>query len=101
MHYNPNFTPTLQVEFAVQLSDATARLKLEESLANVGGIEKVQVHPDSETVVIKSSLPISLLQEKIESAGQRAVIKGYGGTEKGNVTADSVLRVRVNEEDAH
>lgn len=58
--------------------------KIKSSLTNVAGIDDVRVFPESGTVLVKSSLPICILQEKIESTGQRAVIKGYGGTDRGN-----------------
>ena len=74
----------IQIEFAVELPNASSRSKLKESLTKINGIESVQVYPNFDTVVIKSLLPISVLLEKVESAaGQRAVIKGYGGTDEG------------------
>lgn len=54
---------------------------LKNSLSELSGVDNVSVYPESGTLVIKSSLPISVLQEKIEATGQRAVIKGYGGTD--------------------
>jgi hypothetical protein len=66
------------------MPDASFQTKLKEALTNVDGIDSVKLYPNSDTVVIKSSLPISVLHEKIESTGQRAVIKGYGGAEKSN-----------------
>lgn len=74
-----------QVEFAVQIPDSSVAKLLEKSLSGTDGIDSVRIYPKSDTVVIKSSLPISILQEKIESTGQRAVVKGYGGTEQGNL----------------
>ena len=81
----------MQVEFAVNITEAASKLKLKESLEHVEGVESVEVHAGSETVIVKSSLPISLLQEKIESNGQRAVIKGYGGTDSGKLMCGSAL----------
>lgn len=66
------------------MSEPSTLETLKKSLSGTDGIDSVKVYPNSETLVVKSSLPVSILQEKIESIGQKAVIKGYGGTEQGN-----------------
>jgi len=53
--------------------------KIRESLRNVKGIENVDVSLDKETVIVETSLPSAEVQQKIESTGRRAVLKGYGG----------------------
>jgi copper chaperone for superoxide dismutase len=53
--------------------------KIRESLSNVKGIESVDISLDKETVIIETSLPSAEVQQKIESTGRRAVLKGYGG----------------------
>jgi copper chaperone for superoxide dismutase len=53
--------------------------KIRESLSNVKGIESVDISLDKETVIVETSLPSAEVQQKIESTGRRAVLKGYGG----------------------
>ncbi|KAK7580231.1 hypothetical protein V9T40_000860 [Parthenolecanium corni] len=66
------------VEFAIQMHDKVTANVLKNSLSELSGVDNVSIYPESGTLVIKSSLPISVLQEKIEETGQRAVIKGFG-----------------------
>lgn len=75
------------IEFAIRISEPSTLETLKKSLSDVDGIDSVKVYSNSETLVVKSSLPVSILQDKIESIGQRAVIKGYGGPEKGCLQA--------------
>lgn len=49
------------------------------SLSNVEGINNVDISLERGTVVVDTNLPNSLIQEKIESTGKKAVFKGYGG----------------------
>jgi copper chaperone for superoxide dismutase len=53
--------------------------KIRESLSEVKGIESIDISLDKETVIVETSLPSSEVQQKIESTGRRAVLKGYGG----------------------
>jgi len=53
--------------------------KIRESLRNVKGIESVDISLDKETVIVETSLASAEVQQKIESTGRRAVLKGYGG----------------------
>jgi copper chaperone for superoxide dismutase len=53
--------------------------KIRESLSNVKGIENIDISLDNETVIVETSLPSSEVQQKIESTGRLAVLKGYGG----------------------
>jgi copper chaperone for superoxide dismutase len=54
--------------------------EIRESLSNVKGIESVNISLDKETVIVETSLPSAEVQQKIETTGRRAVLKGYGGT---------------------
>ncbi|XP_065209621.1 copper chaperone for superoxide dismutase [Planococcus citri] len=75
------------IEFAVEMSGDEMPEKIKSCLGDTAGVDDIRIFPGTSTVVIKSSLPVSILQEKLESTGQRAVIKGYGGTETGSLQA--------------
>jgi copper chaperone for superoxide dismutase len=68
-----------QIEFAVQMTCQKCVNKIRESLSNVKGIESVDISLDKETVIVETYLPSAEVQQKIESTGRRAVLKGYGG----------------------
>jgi copper chaperone for superoxide dismutase len=53
--------------------------KIRESLSDMKGIESIDISLDNETVIVETSLPSSEVQQKIESTGRRAILKGYGG----------------------
>lgn len=69
-----------QIEFTVQMTCQKCVNKIRESLSNVKGIESVDISLDKETVIVETSLASAEVQQKIESTGRRAVLKGYGGT---------------------
>ncbi|XP_023706522.1 copper chaperone for superoxide dismutase isoform X1 [Cryptotermes secundus] len=78
--YNQPSTMVLaKIEFTVQMTCQKCVNKIRESLSNVKGIESIDISLDNETVIVETSLPSSEVQEKIESTGRRAVLKGYGG----------------------
>lgn len=52
------------------------------TLTGINGIEIVDVSLEKGNVVVETSLPYSVIQEKIEQTGKKAILKGYGGTEK-------------------
>ena len=54
---------------------------VENSLVGLNGVNNVNVSLERGTVIVDTSLPYSLIQEKIENSGRRAVLKGYGGEE--------------------
>ena len=54
---------------------------VENSLVGLNGVNNVNVSLERGTVIVDTSLPYSLIQEKIENSGRRAVLKGYGGKE--------------------
>jgi len=68
-----------QIEFTVQMTCQKCVNKIRESLRNVKGIESVDISLDKETVIVETSLASAEVQQKIESTGRRAVLKGYGG----------------------
>jgi copper chaperone for superoxide dismutase len=68
-----------QIEFTVQMTCQKCVNKIRDSLSNVKGIEGVNISLDKETVIVETSLPSAEVQQKIESTGRRAVLKGYGG----------------------
>lgn len=73
------------MEFAVQMHDKVTAEVLKNSLYELSGVDNVSINPKSGTMIVKSSLPISVIQEKIEATGQRAVIKGYGGLDQSKI----------------
>lgn len=48
------------------------------SLAGVEGVEDVEVSLGNGIVIVKTDLPYSVIQEKIEQSGKKAVLRGYG-----------------------
>lgn len=68
-----------QMEFTVQMTCQTSVNKIRDSLSNMKGIEILDISLDRETVIVETSLPSAEVQQKIESTGRRAVLKGYGG----------------------
>lgn len=48
-------------------------------LSNDKDISKLDVSLDRGTVLVETKLPYTVIQEKIESLGKRAVLKGFGG----------------------
>ena len=73
------FVCFIQIEFTVQMTCQKCVNKIRESLSNVKGIESVDISLDKETVIVETSLPSAEVQQRIESTGRRAVLKGYGG----------------------
>lgn len=52
---------------------------IRESIADLEGIQNIDVSLERGTVVVETNLPYSVVQEKIEKTGRQAVLKGYGG----------------------
>lgn len=48
-------------------------------LTGVNGIENIDISLEKGTVIVETNLPYSIIQEKIEQSGKKAVLKGYGG----------------------
>uniref|UniRef100_A0A069DQU5 Extracellular superoxide dismutase [Cu-Zn] n=1 Tax=Panstrongylus megistus TaxID=65343 RepID=A0A069DQU5_9HEMI len=52
--------------------------KIKSNLKDIEGIDNVEVYFDKGTVLVETSLPSSLIKEKIEKGGNIAVLNGYG-----------------------
>lgn len=85
----------IKVEFAVQINSKSGADVLKSTLKELSGVDNVNLFPESGILVVKSSLPISVLQEKIESVGHKVVIKGYGGIEQGDLYYVSLYHKRI------
>lgn len=67
-----------KVEFAVQMTCQQCVNSIQTVLSGIDGVEKVDVSLENGSVIIQSTLPSSVLHERIESTGRRAVLRGYG-----------------------
>lgn len=52
---------------------------ISKSIADLDGIRNVDISLERGTVTLETSLPYSIVQERIERTGRQAVLKGYGG----------------------
>ncbi|XP_069680746.1 copper chaperone for superoxide dismutase isoform X1 [Periplaneta americana] len=68
-----------KIEFAVQMTCQKCVTNIRDALSGVDGIDSVDISLGNETVIVETTLPSSEIQQKIESTGRRAVLKGYGG----------------------
>lgn len=55
---------------------------ISKSIADLDGIWNVNISLERGTVTLETSLPYSIIQERIERTGRQAVLKGYGGLNK-------------------
>ncbi|XP_043268344.1 copper chaperone for superoxide dismutase isoform X2 [Venturia canescens] len=78
---------TAKIEFAVEMTCEKCVNAIKSSLSGLEGINNIDISLDRGTVVVDSNLPYSVIQEKIEKSGRRAVLKGYGDS----VSAVSML----------
>ncbi|KZC13330.1 Copper chaperone for superoxide dismutase, partial [Dufourea novaeangliae] len=76
-----------QIEFAVNMTCQKCVEAVRNSLAGVNGIENIDISLENGNVVVQTNLPYSVIQEKIEQSGRKAVLKGYGE----NVSAVAML----------
>lgn len=53
---------------------------IRESIADMEGIQNIDISLERGTVVLATNLPYSVIQERIEKTGRQAVLKGYGGS---------------------
>ncbi|XP_075226305.1 copper chaperone for superoxide dismutase [Lycorma delicatula] len=83
-----------KVEFAVQMTCESCVNKIKNAVEQLNGVEKVDISLEKGTVVIQSNLPSSLIQNKIESTGRKAVLKGYGSG-KDDVSLSSAAAVAM------
>lgn len=65
------------MEFAVKMSCDSCASHIKDAL-NINGVNDVNVSLNDGTVLVQTTLPAAIIQEKIESTGMRAVLKGYG-----------------------
>lgn len=49
------------------------------SLKDVKGVKSIDISLEKGNIVVETDLPYSVIQEKIEQSGKKAVLKGYGG----------------------
>lgn len=88
---------SLTTEFAVQMKCQSCADKVKNALKDTDGVNKIEVSLENGTVIVESVLPSSVIQQKIESTGNVAVLKGYGG-QLDNVRkaqGDSISRAAV------
>lgn len=52
---------------------------ISKSIADLNGIRNVDISLERGTVTLETSLPYTVIQERIERTGRQAVLKGYGG----------------------
>lgn len=67
-----------KIEFAVNMTCQKCVNTVRESLLDLNGIENLDISLERGTVVVETNLPFTLIQEKIEKSGKKAVLKGYG-----------------------
>ncbi|XP_053987911.1 copper chaperone for superoxide dismutase isoform X3 [Hylaeus anthracinus] len=67
-----------KIEFAVNMTCQKCVDAVRNSLTGINGIENIDVSLEKGNVVIETNLPASVIQEKIEQSGKKAVLKGYG-----------------------
>jgi hypothetical protein len=71
----------LQIQFVVDKTEKADEKTVNEvfkSLSDLKGIRSVSIL-NRNTVIVDSNVPSSIIQEKIESIGCAAILKGYGG----------------------
>ncbi|KAG8041681.1 hypothetical protein G9C98_000679 [Cotesia typhae] len=69
---------TSKIEFAVNMTCEKCVNAIKNCLSNDKDIIKLDVSLDRGTVLVETKLPYTVIQEKIESLGKRAVLKGFG-----------------------
>ncbi|RLU22631.1 hypothetical protein DMN91_004909 [Ooceraea biroi] len=67
-----------KIEFAVHMTCERCVNAISKSLADLEGIRNIDISLDRGTVIVESDLSYSVIQERIEKTGRRAVLKGYG-----------------------
>ncbi|XP_076277820.1 copper chaperone for superoxide dismutase isoform X2 [Lasioglossum baleicum] len=69
-----------KIEFAVNMTCQKCVDAVQNSLASVKGIENIEISLEKGNVVVQTNLPYSIIQEKIEQSGRKAILKGYGNS---------------------
>ncbi|KAI4481561.1 hypothetical protein M0802_013938 [Mischocyttarus mexicanus] len=67
-----------KIEFAVDMTCQKCVNAVRESLSELNDIKNLDISLERNTVVVETSHPFTLIQEKIEKTGKKAVLKGYG-----------------------
>ncbi|XP_008546076.1 copper chaperone for superoxide dismutase [Microplitis demolitor] len=67
-----------KIEFAVNMTCEKCVDAIKNCLSDNKDIQKVDISLDRGTVLVETKLPYTIIQEKIESSGKRAVLKGFG-----------------------
>nr|XP_046236308.1 copper chaperone for superoxide dismutase-like [Scatophagus argus] len=71
-----------KLEFAVQMTCESCADKVRAALEGKPGVKSVSVDVSKEEVLVESALTSAEVQALIESTGRRAVLKGFGGSER-------------------
>ncbi|XP_063801225.1 copper chaperone for superoxide dismutase isoform X2 [Pseudophryne corroboree] len=80
-----------KLEFAVQMTCEKCVNAVKSSLQGVKGVQDVTVSLESESVIVKTTLPALEVQSLLESTGRRAVLKGMGNNAAQNLGAAVVI----------
>lgn len=72
----------LQIEFAVHMTCERCIDAISKSIADLSDIRNVDISLERGTVTLETSLPYSVVQERIEITGRQAVLKGFGGLDE-------------------
>ncbi|XP_076232433.1 copper chaperone for superoxide dismutase isoform X2 [Calliopsis andreniformis] len=67
-----------KIEFAVNMTCQKCVDTVRNKLTDISGIKNVDISLEKGNVVVETSLPYSVIQEKIEQTGKKAILKGYG-----------------------
>ncbi|KAL6254179.1 hypothetical protein P5V15_014802 [Pogonomyrmex californicus] len=68
-----------KIEFAVHMTCEKCVNAISKSIADLEGVQNIDISLERGTVILETNLPSSVIQERIERTGRRAVLKGYGG----------------------
>ncbi|CAL7946829.1 unnamed protein product [Xylocopa violacea] len=69
---------TAKIEFAVNMTCQKCVDSVRNALTGINGIESIDISLEKGNVIVSTNLPYSVIQEKIEQSGKKAVLKGYG-----------------------
>ncbi|XP_043512409.1 copper chaperone for superoxide dismutase isoform X1 [Frieseomelitta varia] len=67
-----------KIEFAVDMTCQKCTDSVRNVLTGVNGIKNIDISLEKGIVIVETNLPYSIIQEKIEQSGKKAVLKGYG-----------------------
>ncbi|XP_011632900.1 copper chaperone for superoxide dismutase-like, partial [Pogonomyrmex barbatus] len=68
-----------KIEFTVHMTCEKCVNAISKSIADLEGVQNIDISLERGTVILETNLPSSVIQERIERTGRRAVLKGYGG----------------------